>query len=230
MSIRLLARRAVRRFWRDERQFSFHFIHIPKNAGQSVRDALCLFRDVSLSDPYHYRYVDIADKVGRQLKYFAVVRNPWSRTASRYVFARQNASQWPTSDPRRQFIVNASFDEFVRQKRIFQIPEHPDQPWMGPLSSWFNQLEWIRDERGTVACDCLRLEHLEQDLSAYLGRPVPLRRRNVTQQRYDYRSMYTDDLAETVAQVFRDDIDYFGFTFDGAATRNFQPLHAVREP
>ncbi len=42
----------------------------------------------------------------------------------------------------------------------------------------------------------------------------------MTQSRYDYRSMYTDELAEIVARLFRDDIDYFGFTFDGPATRN----------
>jgi hypothetical protein len=90
----------------------------------------------------------------------------------------------------------------------------------GPLSSWFNQLEWIRDERGIVACDCLRMETLEGDLSAYFGKPIKLRQRNVTQTRYDYRSMYTDELADIISAVFREDIEYFGFTFDGMATRN----------
>lgn len=204
----------------SERRARYHFIHIPKNAGQSVRDALLLQPDVSLSEPYHYRYVDIADRVGRHLTFFAVVRNPWSRTASRYFFAKQNAERWPVGDPRRQFIANATFAEFVRERRVLPIPEHPAQPWMGPLSSWFNQLEWLRDETGIVACDCLCMERLDQDLGAYLRRPLKLRRRNVTRKRYDYRTMYSDDLTELVAQVFRDDIEYFGFTFEGPATRN----------
>lgn len=210
----------MRRYGLGKRRAHFHFIHIPKNAGQSVRDALCLQKDVSLSEPYHYRYVDIVDAAGRGLKYFAVIRNPWSRTASRYQFARQNAANWPTDDPRRLFIENASFDDFVRQQKILPIPEHPGQPWMGPLNSWFNQFEWIRDERGTVACDCLRMENLDDDLPAYLGRPIDLRRRNVTQNRYDYRSMYTDNLADIVARTFQDDIEYFGFDFASPATRN----------
>lgn len=181
-------------------------------------------RDVSLSEPYHYRYVDIADQVGRHLKFFAVVRNPWSRTASRYHFARQNAEKWDANDPRRKFISKASFADFVREQRILPIPEHPGQPWMGPLSSWFNQLEWIRDERGQVACECLRMEHLSQDLGPFLGRRIDLRHRNTTQERYDYRSMYTDDLIEIVARLFQADIEHFGFAFSGSATREvFRP-------
>ncbi len=32
--------------------------------------------------------------------------------------------------------------------------------------------------------------------------------------------MYSDELAEIIGDVFREDIDHFGFTFDGPATRN----------
>jgi hypothetical protein len=213
-------RRAIRAWCFRPQDFRYHFIHIPKNGGQSIRYALELQRDISLSEPYHYRYVDIADRVGRNLRFFCVVRNPWSRTASRYHFGRQNARQWPVDDPRRQYIERASFADYVRDQKILPIPEHPGQPWMGPLSSWFNQLEWIRDEHGRVVCDCLRLEHLDADLPDYLGRPVTQRRRNVTEDRYDYRTMYDDELAEIVAKTFRADIEYFGFTFDGPATRN----------
>jgi hypothetical protein len=220
MSLRSRIRRTIRRFWHDESHHRFHFIHIPKNAGESVRDALYLQRDVSLSSPFHYRYVDIADRVGRDLRFFAVIRNPWSRTASRYKFARQSAQRWPIDDPRRQFIAHASFDDFVKQQRILPIPEHPGQPWMGPLSSWFNQLEWIRNESGAVVCDCLRMEHLDDDLRAYLDRPIELPRRNITRERYDYRAMYTDELAEIIGRLFHDDIEHFGFGFDGTATRN----------
>ena len=91
---------------------------------------------------------------------------------------------------------------------------------MGPLSSWFNQLEWIRDERGAVACDCLRMETLDGDLPVYLARALRIRQRNTTQLKYDFRGMYTDALADVVAEVFCEDIAYFGFTFEGAATRN----------
>ena len=218
--MRALARRTLRRICYDHRNARYHFIHIPKNAGESVRDTLFLQRDISLSSPFHFRYVDIADRVGRNLRFFAVIRNPWSRTASRFEFARQSAARWSIDDPRRKFIERASFEDFVNERRILDIPEHPGQPWMGPLSSWFNQLDWVCNEQGNVACDCLRMEHLSQDLPLYLERTIRLRRSNVTRSGYDYRKMYTDKLAETVASVFSRDVDYFGFGFDTPATRN----------
>lgn len=220
MRVKTFARKLVRKLRYREKDARFHFIHIPKNAGQTVRNALYLQPDVSLSEPYHFRYVDVADSLGSHLKYFAVVRNPWSRTASRFHFGRQNARRWPVDDPRRMFVEQATFAEFVKQRPIFPIPGHPDQPWMGPLNSWLNQLEWIRDANGNVACTCIRMEHLEDDLQGYLNRSIRFERRNVTRSRYDYRAMYTDELAEIVGHYFKDDIDYFGFTFDGAATRN----------
>ena len=154
------------------------------------------------------------------LKFFCIVRNPWSRTASRYMFGMQNASRWEDNDPRKKFILNATFESYVKDQKILPIPKHPNQPWMGPLSSWFDQLEWIRDENGSVACDCLRLEHLEDDISTYLGKEIRIPRRNVTNNRYDYRAMYNDELIQIVADTFKDDIDYFGFDFIGPATRN----------
>lgn len=223
MRLRSLARRTARKLGLGRRNASFHFIHIPKNAGEAVRAALQLESDVSLSSPYHYRYVDIADEVGRGLRFFAVVRNPWSRTASRYQFGRQNAARWPAGDPRRTYIERATFADYVRDRKVLPIPEHPGQPWMGPLSSWFNQLDWVRDENGAVACDCLRMESLDADLAAYLGRHIDLPRRNVTRSRFDYRAMYTDELATVVADCFKDDIEHFGFRFEGPATRNFWP-------
>lgn len=224
MRFRSGLRSAIRRYCFDPQSFKYHFIHIPKNGGVTVRRALELQRDVSLSNPYHYRYVDIADQVGRDRKYFSVVRNPWSRTASRYQFARQNAPNWPDSDPRRQYVLNATFADYVKDHKVLPNPKNPGEPWMGPLSSWFNQLEWLRDESGQIVCDCLRLECLEDDLSAYLRRRVKVTRRNATRQEYDYRAMYTTELAEFVSDLFREDIQYFGFDFDHPATRNISVL------
>jgi hypothetical protein len=220
MRIKTAVRHFARALWVQKRFAKYHFIHIPKNAGEAVRHALFFRQDVSLSSPFHYRYVDIADRVGRDLRFFAVIRNPWSRTASRYHFARQTAGLWRDDDPRRRFIADASFADFVRRQEILPIPEHPNQPWMGPLSSWFNQLEWIRDEQRRVACDCLRMENLDEDLASYFGTPVALRKRNITNARYDYRAMYTDELAGIIEKLFRADIEHFGFRFDSGATRN----------
>jgi hypothetical protein len=217
---KLLTVAASGQFWPAKPNAKYHFIHIPKNGGNSVRAALKRRRDVSTTTPFHYRYVDIADKVGRDLRFFCIVRNPWSRTASRFTFAKQNANSWPENDSRRIYISKATFADYVKDQKKFDIPEHPNQPWMGPMNSWFNQLEWIRDEENNVVCDCLRLEFLDYDINRYFGDSIQLPRKNVTKEEYDYRHMYSDDLADAVAQTFCEDIDYFGFSFEGAATRH----------
>ncbi|WP_200387674.1 hypothetical protein [Thiocapsa imhoffii] len=164
--------------------FRHHFIHIPKNGGTSVRRALSGRGDVSLGDPYHSRYIDVVEDIGQGLSYFSVVRNPWSRTASRYYFARQTAKSWNRHDPRKLYIDRATFSDYIHDQKIFQIPEHPDRPWMGPMNSWFNQLDWVTDADGVVQCSCLRLEHLSEDLETYFGEPVTLLRENETKTRY----------------------------------------------
>jgi hypothetical protein len=198
----------------------YHFIHIPKNGGQSTRAALARRGDVSLTEPLHSRYRDVVGTVGSDLRYFCIVRNPWSRTASRYLFARQNSVNWPASDPRRIYIEKATFAQFVEEQRIFDIPEHPGRPWMGPMNSWFDQLEWVVDESGVVQVQCLRLEHLDADIAAFFGEPVSVPRKNTTRSAKDYRTLYDDRLVEIVARTFARDIEHFGFSFDSPATRN----------
>ncbi len=220
MGLGRIARHFLRTVWFDRRKHRYHFIHIPKNGGVSVRRALELNGDVSLSRPYHYRYVDIVNSVGRDLSYFAIVRNPWRRTASRFMFGKQNAQLWSVDDPRRIYIENATFEQYVKEQEILPIPEHPKQPWMGPLSCWFDQLEWIRDEEGSVACECLRLESLQDDLAVFFDRDVAVPKRNVTVEKYDASSLYTKELIQIVADLFHEDIEYFDFDFDSGARKN----------
>lgn len=229
-SLRRLLRRKTRprhgkpQLLKGKEACTHHFIHIPKNGGNSMRKAVARLGYVSLTNPMHYRYIDIADLAGRDLTYFCVVRNPWSRTVSRFEFARKISGNWPADDPRTRYLATATFEDFVRKQRIFHIPEHPGQPWMGPLSSWMNQLEWVKDEAGVVRCDCLRLEEIDADFSDYFKIPASLPNRNRTPGSADYRTYYTDELNEIIANTFRDDIEYFGFSFDSSATRNIATL------
>lgn len=127
---------------------------------------------------------------------------------------------WPRDDPRRLYIANATFANYVRDQKQFPIPQHPGKPWMGPMNSWFNHLEWISDENKRVVCDCLRFEHIDDDISNYFQQIILLPKKNVTSARYDYREIYNDELIEIITETFNDDIDYFGFEFDGPAKRN----------
>lgn len=198
----------------------YYFVHIPKNGGMTVREYFKTRRDVYLSKHFHHRYRDTDTKFKNRLKYFSIVRNPWSRTASRFVYSKERAPNWSDDDQRKNYILNVDFDQFVRDHKIIPGKAFPDMPWMGPMSSWQNQLEWITDEQGNVCCDCLRFEHLTQDLTSYFDQPIALTASNVTKTKYDYREMYTDETAQIIAELFSDDISHFGFTFDSPAKQN----------
>ncbi|MEQ1856289.1 MAG: hypothetical protein ABL963_07460 [Longimicrobiales bacterium] len=204
----------------DPRPKTRHFIHIPKNGGMAVRLALAL-KGVALERPLHSRYVDLEPKTGR--RYFCVVRNPWSRTASRYLYTKRNAAEWPDTDPRRQYIESVTFEQYIDDRRVFPIPGQVDRAW--PLSLWIDQLDWITDRKGSVAGDCLRLEELDGDLSAYFGRHINVQRASLFRTGpYNYRSMYSARAIQAVADAFARDIDHFGFDFDRGATRNTYAL------
>ncbi len=126
-----------------------------------MRSALEQDKRVSLSEKFHFRYVDIVGTVDASLQFFCIVRNPWSQTASRYQYAKQQSRRWSTKDPRRLYIERASFADYILDRKILRADgynpighELSDRPWMGPMLSWFNQLDWIKDEEGCVVCDC----------------------------------------------------------------------------
>lgn len=64
------------------------------------------------------------------------------------------------------------------------------------------------------------LEHIDRDFNAYLGHRIEMQRHNATKTRYDYRSLYNEELINAISESFREDIEYFGFTFEGGVTRN----------
>ena len=198
--------------------YLYHFIHIPKNGGISIRDALVRHRDVSLSDPLHARYRDVVGKAGN-LRYFCIVRNPWERVVSRFFYARQSAENWPDDDPRKAYFLGASFATFVSDHRNLETPAHPGEPWLGPHGSWFNQLFWISDDSGAVRCDCIDIRTMTTDLSAYLGRTLQLGHRNIS-KRPRYLDVYEPWSRDLVGELYADDIEYFGFSFEGGPTKN----------
>jgi hypothetical protein len=120
-------------------------------------------------------------------------------------------------------MMGASFEDYIVDRRVFSIPGRPDQAW--PLSLWIDQLAWITDVTGGVAGDCLRLESLNEDLSAYFGRRISVSRTSLLRTApYDYRSMYSPRTIQAVADTFARDIQHFGFDFEGPAVRNTYTL------
>lgn len=223
------------------------FIHIPKNGGMTIRaktskirkQIIVADRSTHISPQYsdavkatmdkhrlhhgfeHARWRDIKPELTSQYKTFAIVRNPWSRVVSRYTFALLGARKGKVPH-------DYSLEQFLEERHKWGGKPYF---WHRAIHGWYPQKDYVTDESGKLRCDILRFEHFNEDTVKYFGLSEPLDIRNPSQGersddnktlvgRKDYRDYYTNTAKEIVADWYRRDIDFWGFTFDSTATKN----------
>ena len=215
-------------------KYNFLFVHIAKTGGTSVRSALQRYRwrDPSawcqaicnrMSDlwghrlgvkiPRHARLICAKEMLPKEmfdrLFKFAFVRNPWDLQVSSWHHIRRE----------RPHIIPSSirtFDDFIKWKMDRTRPYHY-------IIDTSMELQWnyLIDLDGTPLIDFIgRYEqlgiHFQQACEIMKIDPPPLPHRRMARDRKkDYRSYYTDSLAELVATCFARDIDNLGYSFDG---------------
>lgn len=215
------------------------FIHIPKNAGVSMRKSDLLQGKMVGAEPrfhrsreytqrltevmkaagehhgyHHARLIDIDPRVRARLQPVAVIRNPWSRVVSRYRFAQSVVEQGGVSAA----YVGDSFEAFLEERHTFGNREFY---WHRAVRGWYPQVDYVVNEQGALAADLLRQEDLGSEAMRYFGLPEQPRRRNVsTGERKPYQAFYDAKTIQIVADWYAKDIETFGFDFDSAATRN----------
>ncbi len=214
---------------------NFLFVHIAKTGGTSVRAALRRYRwggwyniplglaslasqmtrprhKLGLKFPRHAKAVAALEMlptdVYQGLFKFAVVRNPWDLQVSSYHHIQREKPE--------VLAGITSFHDFLKLK----FDPEREYDFMLDISAEL-QHEYLVDLQGKVIVDFIgRYENLQADFAGIcqrIGVPEPelphLRR---AQDRQDYRSYYTDELAELVAHHYRRDLDVLDYTFDGA--------------
>ncbi len=219
------------------------FIHVPKTAGTSIEAAFGHHRDADvvrgsqdhrslrqLQWPHggagQFRSMDNAREAARAIKgrvrrpeypanrllvsraqydayfKFAVIRNPWARTYSWY----RNVLPDPLHRRRLGVGADTTFAAFV--------VNHAGTDLLRP------QTHWLTDFTGRIGVDFLcRFESLERDFADVclrVGLPAtPLPRLNQGGAG-SYLHAYDDRTRRVVAERYRDEIDAFGYTFDGS--------------
>jgi hypothetical protein len=205
---------------------AFLFVHIEKAAGSSIQIALRPFAPVLTNDRWRrrlnllgpinrlglYRAMEFPQHTAARtvklclprpvydgLFKFAFVRNPWDRIVSRHAHLLRSTNR------HRHHLVKRmkNFEDFIA--------------WEIKRASAY-QFEYVTASDGRSIVDFVgRYEQLSEDFSkvcARLGIKAELPHANVSEHR-DYRSYYTPETRELVAQHFRRDIELFGYTFDG---------------
>ena len=207
----------------------FIFVHIPKTGGTSMAVALeqrAMADDILIGDtPKAKRRRKRLDKLrakGRLWKHttladidgvlsaselepyfiFTLVRNPWDRLVSYYAWLRAQSFQHPA-------VALAKKSDFAA---FLCDPATQASFRAGPFASY------LRDAEGNERADLfIRLEHFDEDvipLEQHLGFCLhPLLHENRSVRTADYRTHYTEELAELVANFCAVDISRFGYRF-----------------
>lgn len=203
-------------------------VHIHKTAGTAIRETL------GIVDKPHQSALELRASVGRKEWRagvpFAVVRNPWARMVSLFVFLSERQRSGMGSLFRQ---IAPEFGPWLRLALADENDGAPnygyarairdlvgDSPLQANLSSFRRtQVQWmcglVPDE------NVFRFERLAEEWPVLLDRLerdfVPLQRVLVAKAKPRCVDVYTIELRQLVARRFEEDIETFGYSFPGSA-------------
>ncbi|MDO6461492.1 sulfotransferase family 2 domain-containing protein [Granulosicoccaceae sp. 1_MG-2023] len=201
-----------------EREHGFVFIHIPKTGGNSIRNALCPGDGVYA----HFtadKYVESGVNLQRYFV-FTVARNPWDRFVSAYAYLNAGGGiSLDGSDLDLRFSEKylrpyESFGDFVKALR--------DQPkFRRKVLAWPHfrpQYEFVYSSAGRSIVDYVAKFEKLADEYVYISKKLSLGETDGlkvinSSDRRDYRSYYDDETRQIVAELYRKDIELFGYEF-----------------
>ena len=204
------------------------FVHVPKTGGTSLALALesrAMKEDVMLGDTPKaskrrnrlkdlgtrgrlWKHSTLADIDGlispdeiAQMFCFTMVRNPWDRMVSYY-----------------HWLQGQSFDhEVVGLAKTLGFGEFLNTPQVSAGMQQIPYRYYMTDATGVErAALYIRLEHFEQDaepLWEHLGFRLDLPHENASDRARDYRTYYGESESRRVAELCREDIERFGYSF-----------------
>jgi len=197
------------------------FIHISKNAGTSL---VASAGDRIVSAGHRTAEAWVAEH-GRGAPIFAVIRNPFDRVASEYLYRKRRYE----SGERNPHLanLNKSFTDWVistyryddfRTRSFFErtgIAYNPGN-MIGDTLIWFiPQKKWLCGTDGTMlATELLRFENLSEEWPAFAARhgfDAPLQHRNASRSGRTGEADYTPEIRAIIRDYFREDFDFFGY-------------------
>ncbi len=221
------------------------FVHIPKNAGMTIRHSAFLkhriavsvakncinkeyveavmktMRDLGEHDGLHHaRWRDLNEGYREKYQAFAVARNPWDRVVSRFLFAKKVI--YVEGKVAADYADTSSLEAFLEERHKWGNKPYM---WHRAVRCWYPAFDHVCDDEGNNKCDIIRFEHLNRDLEKYfnLGKEGKsmTRARNVTGLTNNYKELYTPQTIQIVADWYKKDIDFWGYDFDSGANKNY---------
>ncbi len=199
------------------------FVHLPKTAGVSISRALYGSLGMGHLTLGEFGTIFRSYAFGRMFK-FTFVRNPFDRIHSAYHFLRSGGMGGLDAEFDRQVLKNfPTFEQFVLQGL--------EQEKVAGFWHFLPDTHFLSCEAGgPVDLDFIgRYETLEEDFDyvrARVNPPARLGHFNRTPKKEDYRSAYTPEMVDRVAQQYEEDLNLFGYEFDGPA----RPIRGTSAP
>lgn len=200
----------------------FIFVHIPKNAGTSLSNAL------NIEVSHHNTVKEYIDLLGaehyKNMFSFAFVRNPFSRFISLYNYARLDESYYHSSiNPEKaiygkhmdyDLLKGATIEEaanYLKEGRLVHNPPH---------IQWFPQSFWLKNENGNLDIKYLgRFEDLDfhlRNICNIIDIPfIPnLQRINVaTKSDTLYSKLLNHNTRKILEEYYKEDLELFNYSF-----------------
>ena len=132
----------------------------------------------------HARWIDVDPNVTNRYTAFAIVRNPWSKVVSRFLFAKQAIERGHVKE---SYADTRSLEHFIQGRYDWGLKP---LTWYRAIRGWWPQKHHVKDNEGNVVCDILTLENLNIEAPKYLGVDSMPRARNVTSIKQDYKELF----------------------------------------
>lgn len=198
-------------------QKSIVFLHIPKVAGTSMSQ-YCKDNDIIIN--YHLtrsdKYISLEEykrHFNQNIYVFSFVRNPWDRLVSAYHFLAQGIGN---DDDRLDSVKYLSkyrdFHEFV----LSGLEEQPSL--INQQIHFRTQKSWMIDTNGKIIVDFIgKYENLQNDfdvLTRSVGKPAYRLPHKNRSSHVDYKTYYTTETQAIVGEVYKEDIEAFGYSYE----------------
>jgi len=194
------------------------FVHIPKTAGVSISRTVFGNLGGRHRPIKKYQLIFSKKEFDRYFK-FTFVRNPWDRVFSAYNFLKKGGMN---EENRRWAASNLApykdFEDFIKRGlNKSNVKQHMHfSPQYGFLC--------VRYSQG-ISVDFLGFfENIQDDFEYILNKlslnpNLPLRHDNKTasSDKLNFRDFYTNEMRDTVAEVYERDIELLGYNFDNSS-------------
>ena len=198
------------------KEYKVIFIHIPKNAGTSIR------RCFGNSSAYHETIYDFKDTFPDEYssyRKFAVVRNPYDRMVSWYFHLKKEAEDWVRQLPTFPFELSDSldkekFDEEFTDSFIKWVIDPFKYPFtkkaLPKHANWDLRLTMMQHEWVDDTVTILKYENLNEELNKYFGKEINLSKQNKSIH-MNYLNYYNKYSLDVVYDRYKEDFKKYNY-------------------